>query len=34
LTISAANLLFLLLLIWRVPEFKQRFWLWVTNRRG
>jgi hypothetical protein len=34
LTISAANLLFLLLLIWRVPEFKLRFWLWVTNRRG
>ena len=34
LTISLANLLFLLLLIWRVPEFKQRFWIWVTGRRG
>ena len=33
LTISLANLLFLLLLIWRVPEFKQRFWIWVTGRR-
>ena len=33
LTISVANLLFLLLLIWRVPEFKLRFWAWVTNRR-
>jgi MFS family permease len=34
LTISAANLLFLLLLLWRVPEFKLRFLAWVTNRRG
>jgi MFS family permease len=34
LTISAANLLFLALLVWRVPEFKRRFWAWVTNRRG
>ena len=33
LTISAANLLFLLMLIWRVPEFKLRFLVWVTNRR-
>ena len=33
LTISVANLLFLLLLIWRVPEFKLRFLAWVTNRR-
>jgi MFS family permease len=34
LTISAANLLVLLLLLWRVPEFKLRFLAWVTNRRG
>lgn len=33
LTISVANLFFLLLLIWRVPEFKLRFFAWVTNRR-
>jgi MFS family permease len=33
LTISVANLLFLLLLLWRVPEFKLRFLAWVTNRR-
>ncbi|MDG1819495.1 MAG: MFS transporter [Porticoccaceae bacterium] len=33
LTISAANLLFLLMLIWRVPEFKLRFLAWVANRR-
>ena len=33
LAISAANLLFLLMLIWRVPEFKRRFLAWVTNRR-
>jgi len=34
LTISAANLLFLMMLIWRVPEFKLRFLAWVTNRRA
>jgi MFS family permease len=33
LTISAANLLFLLLLIWRVPEFKLRFLACISNRR-
>ena len=30
---SAANLLFLLLLMWRVPEFKLRFLAWITNNR-
>ena len=34
LTISAANLLFLIILTWRVPEFKLRFMAWVTHRRG
>ena len=31
--ISAANLLFLMLLMWRVPEFKLRFLAWITNNR-
>ncbi len=33
LTISVANLLFLILLIWRVAEFKLRFLAWITGRR-
>ena len=31
---SAANLLFLILLMWWVPEFKVRFFAWITNSRG
>jgi len=30
---SGANLLFLMLLVWRVPEFKLRFLAWITNNR-
>jgi hypothetical protein len=30
---SGANLLFLALLVWRVPEFKLRFLAWITNNR-
>ena len=30
---SAANIAFLMLLIWRVPEFKVRFLIWITNNR-
>ena len=30
---SGANIAFLMLLIWRVPEFKVRFLIWITNNR-